>query len=103
VNEAGLCGTPTLCSVNAGCCDDLIEDGVNGFTWDSTQAEAVSKLTSALSHKDLKSIGQIAKKHAQRFTLDGMAMGFRSAVEEVTYDAVEITGKSPVFSTRADA
>lgn len=79
VNEAGLCGTPSLCSVHAGCFDDMIDDGVNGLAIDFTSASADERLRAALERTDLAQIGQAARQRASQFTLDGMAQRFRVA------------------------
>ncbi len=80
VNEAMQCGVPTLCSLHAGCCEDLIRDGVDGFVYDPTSSDAVSKLERALTHRDLHSMGQKANRVAESFTASRMAEAFRLAV-----------------------
>jgi succinoglycan biosynthesis protein ExoM len=79
VNEAGICGTPTLCSVHAGCFEDLIEEGRTGLAIDCTGSGAVDSLNAALTHPDLPEIGKAAQTHVAAFTLDRLAHSFRSA------------------------
>lgn len=44
VNEALACGTPVLVSDRAGCVEDLVMDGVNGFRFSPHDAEGLSQL-----------------------------------------------------------
>jgi glycosyltransferase involved in cell wall biosynthesis len=81
VNEASICGTPTLCSVHAGCYDDLITEDENGLSIDFTHPEASKCLNNALQHPELEKLGEAAKHHIARFRLDGMADRFHEAVE----------------------
>ncbi len=82
VNEAMHCGTPTLCSVRAGCFEDLILDGHNGFAFNpqrglSHTSEAMSR---AMTHPGLASLGSRARAHAAQFTPTRMARGMANAV-----------------------
>ena len=81
VNEASLCGTPTLCSQDAGCFDDLIEDCIDGFRLDISSTEAAkTSLLRALEHNDLKLVGKRAKNKIRPFTTDQMADRFTDAI-----------------------
>lgn len=42
VNEAQACGVPVLVSSNAGCSEDLVEHGVNGFLFEPSDINALS-------------------------------------------------------------
>ena len=44
VNEAMASGLPVLVSDRCGCAPDLVEDGVNGFTFDPYDVEALAGL-----------------------------------------------------------
>ena len=58
VNEALACGVPALCSIHAGCADDLIRPGVNGWTVDPVDGRALTRaLERALSHPDPSRLG----------------------------------------------
>jgi N-acetylglucosaminyldiphosphoundecaprenol N-acetyl-beta-D-mannosaminyltransferase len=82
VNEASTCNTPTLCSIYAGCCDDLIEDGKNGFQLNlSNSAEADAQLNAVLTRQDLPEIGRAAKATIADYTIENMAKGFRNALQ----------------------
>lgn len=44
VNEAMACGCPVLVSDRAGCCEDLVADGVNGFVFDPSDADSIASV-----------------------------------------------------------
>ncbi len=80
VNESMLCGTPVVCSKYAGCCDDLIQDGHNGWVFDSTDVGAGRcVLERALADPDRLTKGRRARASALEFTTERMALGFRHA------------------------
>jgi len=98
VNEAMLCGVPTICSIHAGCHDNLVEDGVNGFTFDPAAGD--TELRQALEHEDLASLGRRARHDAQRFNPETLAASFRTALElagnaGLTGGTVSIQGEQP--------
>jgi len=79
-NEAMACGTPTLCSVHAGCSDDLIEHGRTGLLYDPIDPKC-DGLASALQRSDLETIGEAGRQRVARATPDRLAGGLREAVE----------------------
>jgi glycosyltransferase involved in cell wall biosynthesis len=82
VNEAMACGVPTLCSIHAGCCDDLVQDGVNGLSFDPTSGDGGSAaLHAALDRHDLPALGEQARRDVAPYTTDRLAAAFRTAVE----------------------
>ncbi|HEY8155810.1 MAG TPA: glycosyltransferase family 4 protein [Myxococcota bacterium] len=81
VNEAFACGVPVLCSRHAGCADDVMRPGENGWLFDPTEpAEFVSALREALSAPDLERLARGARDTAERFRPAAMADGMRKAV-----------------------
>ena len=81
VNESMACGVPVVCSRLAGCADDLIEPGENGWLFDPTRADrAASVLEHALRSDDLGMLGARARDVAKRFDRERMAAGLRAAV-----------------------
>ena len=82
VNEAMQCGTPTLCSTKAGCADDLVTDGEDGFLFDPTAStESVrDALVRSLTHASLSSLGSRAAGRVLGFTPHRMALGMAEAV-----------------------
>jgi glycosyltransferase involved in cell wall biosynthesis len=82
VNEAFACGVPVLCSRHAGCADDLMRPGENGWLFDPLDPDAfVSALREALCEPDLERLARGARATAERFRPEAMAAGFRRAVE----------------------
>jgi glycosyltransferase involved in cell wall biosynthesis len=80
-NEAAVCGVPSLCSIHAGCVDDLITHGVDGLIYDPTSPTAPEALAAALRREDLPVLGRAAQQRVADFTSAGMASGFRRAVD----------------------
>jgi glycosyltransferase involved in cell wall biosynthesis len=81
VNEALACGVPVLCSRLAGCADDLIEPGRNGWLFDPTDAQDFLKaLHDALSCEGLDRMSVAARDTSKSFGPVRMADGVRRAV-----------------------
>ncbi|MCV6604605.1 MAG: glycosyltransferase, partial [Porticoccaceae bacterium] len=81
VNEASICGTPTLCSKYAGCSDDLIRDGETGFSIDfSAQDQAAQRLQAVLQRSDLQQVGRTAQQVIRSYTPRRMAHSFKHAI-----------------------
>ena len=81
VNEASICGTPTLCSKHAGCSDDLIHDGVTGFSIDfGSTDQATKRLHTVLQSNDLSQVGRAAQNAISSYTPEQMAHSFKQAI-----------------------
>ncbi len=81
VTEGMLCGTPALCSIHAGCAEDVIRHGIDGWLFDPMDPKAwCSQLHDLLTREDLAAAGNRARVSAQRFSIVAMARGFRGAV-----------------------
>lgn len=96
VNEAMQCGTPTLCSTLAGCCDDLVKHGVNGlvFTPGTGTVETVLSLREALVRTDLGRLGSTARNDIESITPATMAGGMTQAVNLAIRRATVAGGRS---------
>ncbi|BAY07258.1 glycosyltransferase family 4 protein [Calothrix sp. NIES-2098] len=83
VNEAMAAGLPVLVSNRCGCFEDLIIDGVNGFGFDPENSQQLTDLMIKISSKeiDIKTMGQAALEHIQKFSPDYFAQGLIQAVE----------------------
>ena len=81
VNEALACGLPVLCSSRAGCADDLIVVGENGWVADPLAPRAwLDALVGALG-ADHARMADAARRTATRFGPERMAAGIGRAVE----------------------
>ncbi len=81
VNEAFACGRPVVCSVHAGCADDLVRAGENGWLADPTDPSAFTRtLEEALGSADLDRLGAQARRDVEPFGPEAMADGMRRAV-----------------------
>ena len=88
VNEAFACAVPALVSCFAGCADDLVEDGENGWVFDPTNGEEFTRaLGSALSSPDLERMAKRARETAARFQPSVMTAGFRRAIRHAVPNA----------------
>lgn len=87
VNEAMQCGVPTLCSKHAGCTEDLVQDGVDGFVYDPIANDACQKLEQVLTHPKLDAVGRRAQAAIQANTPERLANAFREAVLRVADQA----------------
>ncbi len=69
VNEAMAAGLPVLVSHTCGCAQDLVQEGVNGFTFDPTDPPALAKLMSkmAQSGPQLESMGAASERIIERY------------------------------------
>jgi glycosyltransferase involved in cell wall biosynthesis len=86
VNEAMHHAKPTLCSVHAGCCQDLIIDDETGFRFDPARhIERVAfQIARVLSRDDFEQVGSRARLHASMFTPSHMAQGMQRAIDHAT-------------------
>jgi len=70
VNEAMAAGCPVLVSMQCGCARDLVEQGVNGFTFDGQDSDALARHMLWLqTHPGLlEAMGTKSKEIVDRFT-----------------------------------
>ncbi len=64
VNEAMAAGLPVLVSRACGCAPDLVQEGVNGFTFDPYDVEGLAHLMVKMSsgEADLKAMGEASRR-----------------------------------------
>jgi glycosyltransferase involved in cell wall biosynthesis len=64
VNEAMAGGLPVLVSRACGCAQDLVKDGVNGFTFDPYDVEGLARLMARMSsgERDLAAMGRASRE-----------------------------------------
>jgi len=83
VNEAMACGLPVLVSRGAGCWPDLVEEGVNGYTFAPHDTEALMQGLLALSapDTDLHAMGEASRDRIAQWSLDTFAESLLNAAE----------------------
>jgi glycosyltransferase involved in cell wall biosynthesis len=81
VNEAMACGLPVLCSRLAGCADDLLRPGENGWLCDPADPDdLLDALYKALTCGQRRRLGAAAGQTAEGFRPERMAEGMRRAI-----------------------
>ena len=81
VNEAMASGLPVMCSTRAGCAEEMLVPGENGWLFDPADAAGFSEtLLDALAEPAPERLGARAIATAERFTPERMAEGMRRAV-----------------------
>lgn len=99
VNEALACGLPVMCSRHAGCADDIVVPGHNGWIIDPNDPEQMLEtLLEAMAHPDIDSFHQRAKQTAARFSSQAMADGIVAAVRSALDSRFE--RRNPVSPSR---
>jgi glycosyltransferase involved in cell wall biosynthesis len=83
VNEAMASGLPVLVSHRCGCAADLVQEGVNGFTFDPYDVEKLASLMFKLSTLDsqLSAFGAASRKIIGGWGTERFADGLQRAVE----------------------
>jgi glycosyltransferase involved in cell wall biosynthesis len=83
VNEAMASGLPVLVSNRCGCARDLVQDGVNGFTFDPYNAEDMTQkmLQLTASGAQLSAFGNASQEIIAKWSPQRFANGLSQAVE----------------------
>lgn len=82
VNEAMACGLPVIVSKKAGCAEDLVESGRNGFTFDPESAEELCEALLKLSDPSVATpMGAHSLTVAQHWGCERFASGALDATE----------------------
>jgi len=83
VNEAMASGLPVLVSNRCGCARDLVQEGVNGFTFDPYNVEQMAQLMLKISAFDfpLSTFGSESQRIISNWGLDRFAQGLKAAAE----------------------
>jgi hypothetical protein len=83
VNEAMASGLPVLVSKRCGCAADLVEEGVNGFTFDPVNVEELAGLMlrlSTMSDARMSGFGIASRELARKWGAPAFARGLEQAV-----------------------
>jgi 1,2-diacylglycerol 3-alpha-glucosyltransferase len=100
VNEAMASGLPVLVSNRCGCVPDLVQDGVNGFTFDPLDVEALAQLMfkiSAFQPFRLSAFGDASRTIISEWGPERFANGLKAAVDK----ALEVGPSKPTLLQRA--
>lgn len=83
VNEAMACGLPVLVSRTCGCAPDLVQEGVNGFTFDPHNVDALARLLLRISsgQTDLAAMGAASRKIISAYTPETFAANLLAAIK----------------------
>ena len=83
VNEAMAAGLPVLVSHACGCAQNLVQEGVNGFTFNPTDPPALAQLMSkmAQSGSQLESMGAASQRIIERYSPEVFATHLVLAME----------------------
>ena len=83
VNEAMASGLPVLVSKACGCVPDLVQEGVNGHTFDPCDVEALAQLMLKMSsgRVDLRAMRDASRKIIAGWSLETFAQNLLKAVE----------------------
>jgi glycosyltransferase involved in cell wall biosynthesis len=83
VNEAMASGLPVLVSNRCGCAPDLVQEGVNGFTFDPYDVEELAQLMLKLStlNSQLSTMGAASRRIIAEWGPDRFAAGLKAAVD----------------------
>jgi 1,2-diacylglycerol 3-alpha-glucosyltransferase len=75
-NEAAACGLPLILSNKCGCVPELCIPGLNGFVFESGDAEKLSKCMSKMSNGsvDLRAFGEKSRELVAPYTLESWAL-----------------------------
>jgi len=85
VNEAMASSLPVLVSNRCGCAPDLVEDGVNGFSFDPYNIEQLAQLmfqVSAFQISRLSEMGTASRRIITDWGPDRFASGLKAATEK---------------------
>jgi glycosyltransferase involved in cell wall biosynthesis len=83
VNEAMACGLPVLVSRRCGCAYDLVDEGLNGFTFDPFDIERLAELMlrmAAMSESERQTMGGHSRKRIERLGTTAFANGLADAM-----------------------
>lgn len=84
VNEAMASGLPVLVSNRCGCAPDLVQEGVNGFTFDPYDVEGMARLMlkmTLMEHSRREEMGRKSQEIIADWGPERFAQGLRSAVD----------------------
>lgn len=88
VNEAMASGLPVLVSERCGCASDLVENGVNGYTFDPYNVNEIARMMAQIASPDCDRVamGEASRVIISRWSPEAFASGLESAVNTAMND-----------------
>ncbi|MEZ4695505.1 MAG: glycosyltransferase [Rhodothermales bacterium] len=82
VNEAMASGLPVIVSTGAGCCRDLVVDGVNGFTFDPLDTGLLADIMRRVTSEDAERMlfGRASRERISDWSPETFAHGLAEAI-----------------------
>jgi 1,2-diacylglycerol 3-alpha-glucosyltransferase len=99
VNEAMASGLPVLISNRCGCAAELVQEGVNGFTFDPWDVELIAQLMFQLSKLEIDALAKMGEA-SRRISTDWGLQRFVSGLTAATERALQI---GPKTASRLDS
>ncbi|MDB4537633.1 glycosyltransferase family 4 protein [Akkermansiaceae bacterium] len=88
INEAMASGLPILSSNNVGAAEELIDDGINGFTFDAENVEDISKSLVKVAEMGIKDLSSMAEASGrileERCPTDAFGTGLKSLLKDLS-------------------
>jgi len=85
VNEAMAAGLPVIVSDNCGCKMDLVNEGVNGYTFKKGDEIDLSSKIKLIFNTDSKSMGEKSSEMIEKWTFTNSKKNFENIVETIKY------------------
>lgn len=82
VPEAMACGLPIACSIYNGCYPELVQNDVNGITFDPLDASSTQNALAYFHNVDLKKMGEASKIIECEYTPEKVAQNIFSAINQ---------------------
>lgn len=73
IPEAMACGLPVATTIYNGCHNELIQEGINGYVFDSQDSQSIIKALDYFHHVDLKTFGQNSVTIESKFNTENSA------------------------------
>jgi glycosyltransferase involved in cell wall biosynthesis len=93
VNEAIASGLPVLVSNRCGCASELVQEGVNGFTFDPWDVKLIAQLMFRLSSLEIDALAKMGEA-SRRISTDWGLQRFVSGLTAATERALQIGPKT---------
>jgi glycosyltransferase involved in cell wall biosynthesis len=89
VNEAMASGLPVIVSNRCGCARDLVKEGLNGFTFDPFNADALAQLMSRVARLDEEGKAKMGAE-SRRIIAEWGVKRFADGLESAVAKALEV-------------